>query len=591
MKANIKYMLKNWIAWDKKSLIYFFIRVPALVFQPIVTAYIPKAMIDCITEGVTVQRLITIIGLLSLLLTLTIWIDPFMQELIRGGARIVRMRYAVAAFQKNLKTDYVNIENLEQREIQKRAEAFYNGRWSGGANFIDRLNQFCVAITGVITSSVLIIKINGFIILLIVATCALQFFVLKKLSDKQYKNLNAASKQSKKFDYFYHLAKDGRAAKDIKLYGFSESFIKALAKFLYEIEKIYTKYTHQAVAFDGITALLNLIREVIAYAYLVYLVTAGRLSVSDFIFYFGIITGFSNWVMGLVYSYNNIERDCKECGAYRAYMESEDTADSGKNFSAEEINSVEFKNVSFTYPAAEELTLKSINLKFAAGEKIAVVGKNGAGKTTLIKLLCGLYSPSSGKILINGTNTAAVSKSSCFDLFATIFQDYYFLPMTIQQNITAGTEYDRKRLFDAFEKAGIADKINSLPDREHSLMCKEVYKNAVDFSGGEKQKLLLAKAIYKNAPILILDEPTAALDPIAENELYLKYNELTRGKLSFFISHRLSSTRFCDRILFVSNGEIIEEGSHAELMAKKGAYYRMYQVQSYYYKEREAAGE
>lgn len=122
-------------------------------------------------------------------------------------------------------------------------------------------------------------------------------------------------------------------------------------------------------------------------------------------------------------------------------------------------------------------------------------------------------------------------------------------------------------------------------------MCKEVYKNAVDFSGGEKQKLLLAKAIYKNAPILILDEPTAALDPIAENELYLKYNELTRGKLSFFISHRLSSTRFCDRILFVSNGEIIEEGSHAELMAKKGAYYRMYQVQSYYYKEREAAGE
>ena len=591
MKANIKYMLKNWIAWDKKSLIYFFIRVPALVFQPIVTAYIPKAMIDCITEGVTVQRLITIIGLLSLLLTLTIWIDPFMQELIRGGARIVRMRYAVAAFQKNLKTDYVNIENLEQREIQKRAEAFYNGRWSGGANFIDRLNQFCVAITGVITSSVLIIKINGFIILLIVATCALQFFVLKKLSDKQYKNLNAASKQSKKFDYFYHLAKDGRAAKDIKLYGFSESFIKALAKFLYEIEKIYTKYTHQAVAFDGITALLNLIREVIAYAYLVYLVTAGRLSVSDFIFYFGIITGFSNWVMGLVYSYNNIERDCKECGAYRAYMESEDTADSGKNFSAEEINSVEFKNVSFTYPAAEEPTLKSINLKFAAGEKIAVVGKNGAGKTTLIKLLCGLYSPSSGKILINGTNTAAVSKSSCFDLFATIFQDYYFLPMTIQQNITAGTEYDRKRLFDAFEKAGIADKINSLPDREHSLMCKEVYKNAVDFSGGEKQKLLLAKAIYKNAPILILDEPTAALDPIAENELYLKYNELTRGKLSWFISHRLSSTRFCDRILFVSNGEIIEEGSHAELMAKKGAYYRMYQVQSYYYKEREAAGE
>ncbi len=134
-----------------------------------------------------------------------------------------------------------------------------------------------------------------------------------------------------------------------------------------------------------------------------------------------------------------------------------------------------------------------------------------------------------------------------------------------------------------------ADKINTLENKENSMMDKEVYKNAVDFSGGEKQKLLLAKAIYKNAPVLILDEPTAALDPIAENELYLKYNELTKDKLSFFISHRLSSTRFCDRILFVSNGQIAEEGTHEELMARKGAYYKMYQLQSYYYKEQEVA--
>ena len=280
---------------------------------------------------------------------------------------------------------------LNSAKFKSARRRFTTGRWSGGANFIDRLNQFCVAITGVITSSVLIIKINGFIILLIVATCALQFFVLKKLSDKQYKNLNAASKQSKKFDYFYHLAKDGRAAKDIKLYGFSESFIKALAKFLYEIEKIYTKYTHQAVAFDGITALLNLIREVIAYAYLVYLVTAGRLSVSDFIFYFGIITGFSNWVMGLVYSYNNIERDCKECGAYRAYMESEDTADSGKNFSAEEINSVEFKNVLHiprcrgANAEKHKFEIRSRRKDCRCGEKRS--GQNNAYKAALRALL------------------------------------------------------------------------------------------------------------------------------------------------------------------------------------------------------------
>lgn len=585
MKENLKYMLKNWIKWDRKSIVYFIIRVPALVLQPMVTAYIPKAMIDSISAGVTTQKLIMIIGILSLLLTFTIWMDPFMQELVRGGARIVRMRYAVMAFNKNLNTDYVNIESLEKREMQKRAEDFYSGRWSGGANFIDRCNQFCVAVVGVIASSALLYKINIFLILLIIATCVAQFFILKYLAERQYENLGKISKFNNRFNYFYKISKDGKAAKDVCIYGLGDYFIKALADSLYSIEKIYAKYTHQAVAFDGITALLNLIREAIAYFYLVYLVTEGRLTVSDFIFYFGIITGFSNWVVGLVFSYNQIQRSCDECKAYRAYIESEDIADKGEKLTSNKVDTIEFKNVSYTYPSADEPTLKNINLKFKNGENIAIVGENGAGKTTLIKLLCGLYTVADGELLLNGVDTKGISKSSYFDLFSPIFQDYRFLPMTVAQNITATLNYDKEKLFSAFEKAGIADKINSLPNKENSLMDREVYNEAVDFSGGEKQKLLLSKAIYKNAPVLILDEPTAALDPIAENELYLKYNELTENKLSFFISHRLSSTRFCDRILFVSDGQIVEEGTHEELMQLRGAYYRMYQLQSYYYKE------
>lgn len=589
MIENIKYMLSNWIAWDRKSLFFFFIRVPALVLQPIVTAYIPKAMIDCINEGVTVNRLILVVALLSLLLTLTIWMDPFMQELIRGGARIVRMRYAVMAFRKNLSTDYVNIESLEKREIQKRAEDFYSGRWSGGANFIDTCNQFCVCIVGVIASSALIYKINFFMILLILATCIAQFALLKIINKKISENLDSRSKFRTKFDYFYKMSKDTDACKDIKLYGLQDYFIKSLSGALYNIEKIISKYTHQAAAFDAVTALLNLMREAVAYLYLVYLVTKGRLSVSEFVFYFGIITGFSNWIVSLVYSYSQIERCCNECRAYRKYIESEDKADKGIEFKERNIQTIELKNVSYKYPSAEKETLKNINLKFRNGENIAIVGENGAGKTTLIKLLCGLYSPTEGEIAINGTNTADISKESCFNLFSAIFQDYYFLPMSIAENLTAEMDYDREKLYAALEKAGIADKINALENKEKSMMDKEVYKNAVDFSGGEKQKLLLAKAIYKDAPVLILDEPTAALDPIAENELYLKYNALTNGKLSFFISHRLSSTRFCDRIIFVSDGRITEEGTHDELMALKGAYYKMYQLQSYYYKEQEVA--
>lgn len=584
MKDNFKYMLSNWLKWDKKSLKFFFLWVPALVLQPLVTAYIPKAMIDAIDNGVTVGNMTVIVALLSLLLTLTIWLDPFMKELVRGGARIVRMRYAVMAFRKTLTTDYVNIESFEGREKQKRAEAFYNARFSSGADFVEQCAHFLVCVIGVIASSVLLYKVNYFMILLILLTCVCEFFLLKFLKTKQSETTDNYSKLSGKFEYFYKLSKNAEASKDIKLYGFSDYLIKTAADFIYQIERINAKYTKQSAAISGMRALLNLVRELVAYAYLTYLVLKNRLSVSDFIFCFGIITGFSNWIMNLVFSFMEISRCCTDCALYREFVE-ESVSESKPEVDFGEVRSIEFSNVFFTYPASDTETIRNMSFKVNKGENIAIVGENGAGKTTVIKLLCGLYYPSKGDILINGRSSREFSSDSYFDLFSAVFQDYCFMPMTIAENITAEQAYDKERLFAAFDKAGITDKINSLSEKESTMMVKDVYKNAADFSGGEKQKLLLAKAVYKNAPVLILDEPTAALDPISENELYLKYNELTEDKISFFISHRLSSTRFCDRILFIKDGAVAESGTHEELMAKKGAYYRMYQTQSMYYRE------
>ena len=584
MKDNFKYMLSNWLKWDKKSLKFFFLWVPALVLQPLVTAYIPKAMIDAIDNGVTVGDMTVIVALLSLLLTLTIWLDPFMKELVRGGARIVRMRYAVAAFRKTLTTDYVNIESFEGREKQKRAEAFYNARFSSGADFVEQCAHFLVCVIGVIASSVLLYKVNYFMILLILLTCVCEFFLLKILKTKQSETTDNYSKLSGKFEYFYKLSKNAEASKDIKLYGFSDYLVKTAADFIYQIEHINAKYTKQSAAISGVRALLNLVRELVAYAYLTYLVLKNRLSVSEFIFCFGIITGFSNWIMNLVFSFMEISRCCTDCALYREFVE-ESVSEGKPEVDFGEVRSIEFSNVFFTYPASDTETIRNMSFKVNKGENIAIVGENGAGKTTAIKLLCGLYYPSEGDILINGRSSKEFSSDSYFDLFSAVFQDYCFMPMTIAENITAEQSYDKERLFAAFDKAGITDKINSLSEKENTLMVKDVYKNAADFSGGEKQKLLLAKAVYKNAPVLILDEPTAALDPISENELYLKYNELTEDKISFFISHRLSSTRFCDRILFIKDGTVAESGTHEELMAKKGAYYRMYQTQSMYYRE------
>lgn len=584
MKDNFKYMLSNWLKWDKKSLKFFFLWVPALVLQPLVTAYIPKAMIDAIDNGVTVGDMTVIVALLSLLLTLTIWLDPFMKELVRGGARIVRMRYAVAAFRKTLTTNYVNIESYEGREKQKRAEAFYNARFSSGADFVEQCAHFLVCVIGVIASSVLLYKVNYFMILLILLTCVCEFFLLKILKTKQSETTDNYSKLSGKFEYFYKLSKNAEASKDIKLYGFSDYLVKTAADFIYQIEHINAKYTKQSAAISGVRALLNLVRELVAYAYLTYLVLKNRLSVSEFIFCFGIITGFSNWIMNLVFSFMEISRCCTDCALYREFVE-ESVSEGKPEVDFGEVRSIEFSNVFFTYPASDTETIRNMSFKVNKGENIAIVGENGAGKTTAIKLLCGLYYPSEGDILINGRSSKEFSSDSYFDLFSAVFQDYCFMPMTIAENITAEQSYDKERLFAAFDKAGITDKINSLSEKENTLMVKDVYKNAADFSGGEKQKLLLAKAVYKNAPVLILDEPTAALDPISENELYLKYNELTEDKISFFISHRLSSTRFCDRILFIKDGAVAESGTHEELMAKKGAYYRMYQTQSMYYRE------
>ncbi|MBQ2775275.1 MAG: ABC transporter ATP-binding protein [Clostridia bacterium] len=546
-----------------------------------------KAIIDCIQKGVSLSQLIAVIALISILIALSMWLNPFLQELLIGSSRIVRMRYAIKAFRKNLNTDYVQIESFAGREMNKRAAEFYKSNFAGSANFIECANQLFVCIFGIITSLTLLYKINILVILLILSTCIGEFFLLKHLNKMKEKVKDERNSFFLKFDYFYSQSQNVEASKDIRLYSFSDYFIKILAELLSQLNKIISYYMGQSLYVNGTRALLNMGREIAAYAYLIFLVTTGRLSVSDFIFYFSIITGFSHWIMGFVTCISVLEKICIDCEKYREFVDSDNTLTENAGINLDSVSSIEFKNVYFKYTDAEKDTIADMSFKVSAGENIAIVGENGAGKTTAVKLLCGLYYPTGGEILINGVDNKQINIQSYFQLFSPIFQDYRFLPMTIAQNISASIGYDADRLFFALEKAGIKEKIDTLENKENTYMIKDVYKNAADFSGGEKQKLLLAKAIYKDAPVLILDEPTASLDPIAENELYLKYDELTRNKISFFISHRLSSTRFCDRILFISDGRITEEGTHEELMQKKGKYYRMFQLQSYYYNEQD----
>ena len=247
---------------------------------------------------------------------------------------------------------------------------------------------------------------------------------------------------------------------------------------------------------------------------------------------------------------------------------------------------IEFLNVSYQYPSADGYALYNINLKINKGEKLAVVGANGAGKTTLVKLMCGLYYPTEGTIKVNGRPVTDYNIEEYYTLFSAVFQDMYLLPVSIAEFVSSSDkEIDRERVKAVIKQAGIDGKISSLKGGIDTRLMKGVFDDSIDLSGGEKQKLMLARALYKDSPFIVLDEPTAALDPIAENELYLKYNELTKNKTSVYISHRLASTRFCDRIIFIENGEITEIGTHDDLMKRKGKYAYMFGLQSHYYKD------
>lgn len=313
--------------------------------------------------------------------------------------------------------------------------------------------------------------------------------------------------------------------------------------------------------------------------------------IGDFVLYFGAVAGFSTWLSGIVNNLNSLNSISLNVCDLREYLEMKDkmNREAGVRLpiSCELPCDIELRNLYYKYPGAQDYTIKNINLHIKKGEKLALVGVNGAGKTTLVKLICGLYTPSKGEILINGEKSSLYNRDDYYTLFSVVFQDIHLLPISIEKNIALRLEekIDDEKMDRVLNMSGFMEKIKALPKGKKTLLVKSVYEEAIELSGGEVQKLMLARALYKDAPIIILDEPTAALDPIAENEVYQKYNELTKDRTSVFISHRLSSTKFCDRIVFIENGEILEEGDHYSLMNKNGKYKEMYDMQSYYYKD------
>ena len=328
-------------------------------------------------------------------------------------------------------------------------------------------------------------------ILIILATCVAEFFLLKYLNKKEKGVKDKRSNIFVKLDYYYSLSMDLTAAKDIRLYGFTDYFIFSTARLIQNLENITSKYMYQSVRVGGTRALLNFVRELVTYAYLTYLVCQNKLFVSDFIFYFGIITGFSNWIMNAVYQYSNIERCCNDCKAFREFVESREECRDRPNVDFSDVESIEFKDVSFKYPGAENYSLKNINIKINSGEKLAVVGRNGSGKTTFIKLMCRLYDATEGEILINGINIKDYTKESIMRLYSVVFQDFKIFSTTLSQNISAGEEYDYDKLYQVLNEANIKDRVLKMKKRKTPIFIRICINQVLRFQAGRHKSLHL----------------------------------------------------------------------------------------------------
>ena len=586
--SNIWFLTKKSYEFDKGLMISVIIRIPINVLLPLVTSCLTKIIVSTVSEQSSVSTMLIYIVFFSLTILLLTLINNYVTAKIKYDSMFNRLKFLNIIADKNMSADYQSIENpTGQLYAQKAKKAVYSSL-SGVEQLFDQFVNIFSAAVGLATYSVIIVCFNVWVVLFLLVFGVVNYFVGAEFSKWQYKNRDNWTQDDHKLAYLNNKAGDYRAAKDIRLFNMSSWFHDMYSSFFDSRMYWYRKEENYRLVVNWFGVFLTFLRDGLAYGLLVYQMFLNQLDVSDFVFYTTIIVQYSVWIFGLMSSLVALKSTSYNVADIRQFLELPDSQCHDNNeVLPEQVLNITFDHVSFRYPDAKENTINDLSFSINKGEKIAIVGVNGAGKTTLVKLLCGLYTPSKGAIYINGTDICRYNKFDYYHLFSVVFQDIYIMPTTIEKNIAFidHDDIDVKKLHKVLRLSGLEGKINELPQREYTNLVKGVQETGVDLSGGEMQKLALARALYKNGKIVVLDEPTASLDPIAENEIYQKYNELLSGRCSVYISHRLSSTQFCDNILLLENGRIVEKGNHEVLLKFQGKYAEMFELQSQYYKE------
>lgn len=434
----------------------------------------------------------------------------------------------------------------------------------------------------VIAAMIIVITVNSAVLTPIGLKCFHKFNTDPKLHELQ----RTGGKIS------YDCMQDYRSGKEIRLYNEQDIMISKVAFFQNQFIKgwgrVLKKTTATIIAQDSLNALLT----VIIYGFAIIRAASGMISPGEvvaFAMYFARVqAGFE----GVSINFSNLMEKTEYCRMVYDYLDIPDEKYKGTIPTEKRDDNeyeFEFRHVYFKYPKTENYVLRDINLKWRIGEKMALVGRNGSGKSTLIKLLCRLYDPTEGEILLNGIDIRKYSTQEYMDLFSVVFQDSGLLSFSIGENVAVDTEYDRKLAEECVRRAGFSERLDECPEGLDTCLYKDFDEKGVEISGGEAQKLCLARAVYKGAPFIVLDEPTAALDPVSEYDIYTKFSAIVGTRTAVYISHRLSSCRFCDDITVLDKGEIAERGDHESLLADGGVYAEMWAAQAEYYKD--TAGE
>lgn len=588
--SNYRLIYSELWKYDKKIIFYSLAEMMFHILFQFGAILMPALVIAMLEQRLPLEKLIGGILLLFAGYGVVVAIDRYLTE--RNFFQYIGYRCMHMEMKYLWKVgtlDYFQYEKEENQKLSAKAEeAFWGNNW-GIEGILHNDVLIVSAVGSLILYAQLIAEVSPWIVWMLVLISLVQVISFRLANRYELKNKDEKTTYAVTQSYLNQQAYEASSGKDVRLYQLQHWLSSKYQSINRKYQRLVAKERSCYFANDLLGLLLQFGRDIICYGYLIYMLKNG-MTVSKFVLYIGIVAGFSTYFSTITEKITENVRNQKMVGYFREFMELEQEFHHGEGtvLAREDVAiEVEFSHVSFSYPGSDKKILDDISFTMKKGERTALVGMNGAGKSTIVKLLCGFYMPDAGHIYLNGVDMSELDLEEYYKELAVVFQDSFLYSFSIADNVACSLEenYDRESCIAALKRAGLWEKVNSLKEQERTYLNKDVREDGIQLSGGEKQKLMMARALYKKFRLLLLDEPTAALDAIAESELYEKYGETIADKTALFISHRLASTRFCHQILFLENGKIKEQGTHEELMQLQGEYAHMFEVQSKYYRE------